>query len=143
APAVAWHGRAYTPPKRYLCHRAETPPVIDGRLDDPAWAAVPWTEDFRDIEGDAKPKPPLRTRAKMLWDDDHFYVAAELQDPHVWATLTEHDSVIFRDNDFEVFIDPDGDSHHYLEYEINALGTDWDLALDKPYKDGGKADNSW
>lgn len=79
----------------------------------------------------------------MLWDDTFFYVAAEMEEPHLMATLTEHDSVIFQDNDFEVFIDPDGDSQNYFEYEINALATDWDLFLNKPYRDGGSADNSW
>jgi hypothetical protein len=79
----------------------------------------------------------------MLWDDRYFYVAAELQEPHVWATLTRHDAVIFLDNDFEVFIDPDGDSHEYFEFEINALGTGWDLLLTRPYKDGGRPINSW
>lgn len=142
-PAVAWHGREYTPPRHYLCYRASETPKIDGKLDDPAWQAVPWSDDFVDIEGNRKPKPPLRTRVKMLWDDDYFYVGAMLEEPHIWGTLTEHDSVIFHDNDFEVFIDPNGDNHHYLEYEINALGTDWDLSLSRPYKDGGKADNSW
>jgi hypothetical protein len=34
----------------------------------------------------------------MLWDDQFFYVAAELAEPHVWATLDIHDSVIFHDN---------------------------------------------
>jgi hypothetical protein len=116
---------------------------IDGKLDDAAWAAAPWTDDFVDIEGDAKPKPRLRTRAKMLWDDEYFYVAAELEEPHVWATLTQHDAVIFNDPDFEVFIDPNGDSHEYYEFEMNALDTGWDLFLPKPYKDGGKAQDSW
>ena len=60
----------------------------------------------------------------MLWDDKYFYIAAELEEPHVWATLTKHDSVIFHDNDFEVFIDPDGDNHEYYEFEINALNTE-------------------
>ena len=133
----------YLPPRGYVCCRAPSPINIDGRLDKGAWAAVPWTEDFVDIEGDRKPKPRFRTRAKMLWDDQYFYVAAELEEPHVWATLTSHDAVIFRDNDFEVFIDPNGDSHEYYEFEINALNTGWDLFLTKPYKDGGVAITSW
>ena len=63
----------------------------------------------------------------MLWDDEYFYFAAELIEDQIWATLTERDSVIFYDNDFEIFIDPDGDSHQYYEFEINALNTVWDL----------------
>jgi hypothetical protein len=131
-------------PRGYVCHRTSGPIQIDGKLDEPSWQAVPWSEPFVDIEGSAKPAPRYRTHVKMLWDDDYFYVAAELEEPHVWATLTKHDSYIFHnDNDFEVFIDPDGDSHEYAEFEINALNTGWDLLLTRPYKDGGRAIDSW
>jgi hypothetical protein len=61
----------------------------------------------------------------------------------VWATLTERDAVIYRDDDFEVFLDPDGDTHEYYELEINALGTWWDLFLVRPYRDGGPAIDAW
>lgn len=129
-------------PRHYVCQYTGIAPQIDGRLEDAAWAGAQWTQDFLDIEGSSMPKPPLRTRAMMLWDNDYLYIAAEMEEPHVWGTLTDHDSVIFLDPDFELFIDPDGDSHDYFEFEINALNTGWDLLLPKPYKDGGKADNS-
>jgi hypothetical protein len=130
-------------PKGYVCYRAPAPVVIDGDLKDEAWKAAPWTDAFVDIEGDKKPKPRFRTRVKMLWDDEALFIAAELEEPHVWATLKEHDSVIFHDNDFEVFLDPDGDNHLYGELELNALNTTWDLLLTKPYRDGGHAVNAW
>ena len=131
------------PPLRYTCHRAPTPIRVDGRLNDAAWRHAPWTAGFIDIQGAGHTKPRFRTRVKMLWDDQYLYVAAELEEPHVWATLTEHDAVIFHDNDFEVFLNPSGDGRNYFEFEINALNTGWDLFLDKPYNKGGKADNSW
>ena len=140
---LASPGPASDLPKRYACHRAVGGPTINGRLDDPAWAAAAWTDRFVDIEGDRRPAPRFGTRAKMLWDDEYLYVAAELDEPHLRGSLLEHDSVIFRDNDFELFVDPDGDNHAYFEFEINALNTGWDLFLPKPYRDGGKADNGW
>ena len=79
----------------------------------------------------------------MLWDDVALYIAAEMEEPDIWATLTERDSVIFQDNDFEVFLDPDGDAKSYFELEVNALNTVWDLYLSVPYRDGGQADNAW
>ena len=130
-------------PLRYQCQRTGSAIHVDGSLDDAAWRSAPWTTDFIDIQGPALPKPRFRTRAKMLWDDDFFYVAAELEEPDVWATLTAHDSVIFRDNDFEVFLNPTGDGLNYFEFEMNALNTGWDLFLDKPYRQRGKPDNSW
>ena len=60
-----------------------------------------------------------------------------MEEPHVWGTITEKNSVIFEDNDFEVFIDPDCDGLNYYEFEINALGTIWELNLPKPYGDSG------
>ncbi len=133
----------YTPPLGYVCYRATEPVNVDGRLDEKTWESAAWSEDFGDIEGSLKPKPRFRTRVKMLWDDQALYIAAELEEPHVWATLKEHDSVIFHDNDFEVFLDPDGNSHLYGELELNALNTTWDLLLPKPYKDGGPAVDAW
>ena len=140
--AGGWLMPAQTP-QQYACHRAGAPVAIDGRIDEAAWEKAPWTDWFVDIQGGSMPAPRLRTRAKMLWDDQYFYVAAELEEPDVWATLTEHDSVIFHDNDFEVFLNPSGDGRNYFEFEINALNTGWDLFLAKPYREGGKADNSW
>lgn len=125
-------------PKTYICYRAEGPLNIDGDLEDLQWVFTPWTDDFVDIEGDLKPKPYFRTRVKMLWDDQYLYIGAELEEPHVWGNIKVHDQVIYHDNDFEVFIDPDSDTHNYFEYEINALGTDWDLFLIKPYRDDAK-----
>lgn len=133
----------YRVPQGYVAYRAASPPAFDGQLEAGPWAAAPWTDEFADIEGDRRPRPRFRTRAKMLWDDQYLYIAAQLDEPHVWGTLTERDSVIFQDPDFEVFLDPDGDGHEYYEFEINALNTGWDLRLPKPYKDGGPALNEW
>jgi hypothetical protein len=128
-------------PRRYEAVRAQRPPAIDGRIDDQAWARAAWTEDFIYITGEGD-KPQFRTRVKMLWDDRYFYFAAELEEPHIWATLKDHDSVIFHDPDFEVFLNPSNDGLNYFELELNALNTTWDLFLDKPYRLKGKADNS-
>lgn len=130
-------------PKGYVAVFTPTKPPFSGNLESAPWNLVQWTDDFVDIEGDKRPIPRHKTRVKMLWDSDYFYIAAVLEEPHIWATLTEHDSVIFQDNDFEVFIDPNGDNHQYFEFEINALGTYWDLRLVKPYRDGGPALNEW
>jgi hypothetical protein len=133
-------------PRTYVCYRAPHLIVPDGKLGDPAWESAPWTEDFIDIQGPLNPKPWFRTRVRMLWDDDFLYIGAHLEEDHVWATLTKRDSVIYMDNDFEVFIDPDGDTHNYYELEINALGTVWDLFLTMPYRDdrqGRSAVSTW
>lgn len=130
-------------PKGYVAHKAAKPLQIDGLLNEAAWKSAPWTDDFQDIEENLRPRPRFRTRAKMLWDNAYLYIGAELEEPHIWANLSQRDTVIYYDNDFEVFIDPNGDSHEYYEFEMNARNTVWDLFLPKPYKDQGSAVDAW
>lgn len=132
-------------PPHYICYRApQSDILIDGDIDTPEWATVPWTTDFIDIQGKNRPVTPRhQCRAKLMWDDHNLYIAAEMIEPHLWATHTQRESVIFQDNDFEVFLDVTGSTHHYMEYEVNALGTEWDLMLTRPYRDNGAPLNSW
>ena len=133
---------AYNPPT-YVCYKAPAPIKIDGKLSPEEWDAIPWTTDFVDIEGDKRPKPLLQTRAKMTYDDNGMYFAVLMEEPHVWGTITEHDAVIYQDNDFEIFIDPDSDTQQYYEFEMNVLNTVWDLFLPAAYRDGGNAVNGY
>ncbi|MEM9082366.1 MAG: carbohydrate-binding family 9-like protein [Planctomycetota bacterium] len=137
-------GEAWSP-ATYACGRvgADTPIRVDGVLDDAAWEEQHWTGSFVDIEGSKRPNPWYDTKVKMAWDNEYIYFAAEMEEEDLWATYTERDSIIYHENDFEVFIDPDGDTHLYAELEINALNTVWDLMLVRPYRDGGPAVHSW
>lgn len=130
-------------PRHYVCQRTTVPMVIDGQDGEAVWKDAAWTSDFADIEGAAKPAPFYRTRAKMLWDDTHLYVYAELEEPHVWGTLRQRDTIIYADNDFEMFIDPDGNAHEYFEIEVNTLNTVMDLFMPRAYRAGGRAMLNW
>lgn len=130
-------------PEVYYCKRAKGKLTLDGNLDKEFWAEAAWTNDFVDIEGDIRPKPRFRTRAKMLWDDEAIYFGAELLGDEIWSYVTERDDVIFRDNDFEIFIDPDSDTQCYCEFEMNARNTVWDLLLTKAYRDKGNPMNGF
>lgn len=122
---------------------AAVPPTIDGVAEPTPWGMARWSAPFLDIEGPDKPAPRHDTRVQVMWDQTHLYIFAQLDEPHLWGSQTEHDSVIFHENDFEVFLDPGDDGKDYVELEINALNTTWDLILAKPYREGGTADNSF
>jgi hypothetical protein len=130
-------------PLSYEVPFASVAPTLDGRLDDGAWASAEWSADFRDIQGPTLPDPRFRTRMKMLWDDTYLYIAAEMEEPELWATYDVRDMIVFHEHDFEIFIDPDGDSREYYELEVNILGTIFDLYLHTAYRDGGPADHDW
>jgi hypothetical protein len=130
-------------PKRYACHQTSHAVTIDGVVDESEWAAAPRSDAFVDIEGALRPLPRYSTHMQMLWDEQYLYVAAQIEDADVWATLTRRDEIVFHDNDFEIFIDPDGDTRNYYEVEVNALGTIFDLFLPRTYIDGGPPDHGW
>ena len=129
-------------PEKYVCYKTAEPIIIDGKIDN-QWDKIEWTNDFKDIQGDNEPTPEYKTNAKIAWDDEYLYFAAKLEDPHIWAKLRMRDTVIFYDNDFEIFIDPTGNTHKYYEFEMNAFNTIWDLLLEKPYRDGCQALFGW
>ncbi len=133
----------FSTPRDYVVYRTISEIKIDGKPDEASWQHAPWTDFFRDIEGENKPLPKFQTRAKMIWNEQNLYILAELEEPHVWAYYDQHDQIVFHENDFEVFIDPTRDTHNYFEFEVNAQNTLFDLFLPKPYRNGGGADIPW
>ena len=130
-------------PRSYVAYRTEGALKIDGKLDESSWQKAKETEAFEDISGAGFAEPKYKTTAKMLWDDDFLYVGAILDEPNIDAKLTQRDTIIYYDNDFEVFIDPDSDGHNYFEIEVNAKNVLFDLMLDKPYRVGGDFFLQW
>jgi len=102
----------------YTAHRALAPLTIDGRLDEPSWQLAPRSPRFVDL---VTGTPTIHdTRAAVLWDDDYLYVGFWVEEPFVEAALTERDSLIWSENDVELFV---AGRDAYYELEINALGT--------------------
>ena len=135
--------RFLTTPRTYVCYRADGKLKMDGKLNESSWQKAEATAPFVDISGEGFPAPKYETTAKMLWDDDYLYIGAVLEEEDIKARLTRRDTIIYYDNDFEVFIDPDSDGHNYFEIETNARGVIFDLMLDKPYRSGGNFMVQW
>ena len=64
------------------------------------------------------------TRAAVLWDDVNLYVGYWVEEPFVEGTLTERDSLIYKNNDVELFI---AGRDAYYEFEVNSLGTIYEV----------------
>ena len=121
----------------YTSLRAEGPINVDGRLDEPSWQKAEKSPRFVDMVSGAPGF--FDTRGAVLWDDQYLYVGLWLEEPYVEAHLTRKGSLIFQENDAEVFIDG-GDA--YSEFEINALGTTYQVFFiwRDAYQRGGKFD---
>jgi len=104
--------------EHYTAYRTDEPITIDGRLDEPAWQHAPRSPRFVDLVSGGRALHD--TRAAVLWDDVNLYIGFWVEEPFVQATLTQRDSLIYYDNDVEVFI---AGQDAYYEFEINAFGT--------------------
>jgi hypothetical protein len=106
----------------YQARRASGPIRVDGLLDEPDWQQAKQSPRFVDM---ATGEPAIyTTKAAALWDDQNLYIGFWIEEPLVQAKLTEKNSLIFNENDAEVFIDG-GDT--YYEFETNARGTTYQM----------------
>jgi hypothetical protein len=106
----------------YTCRRAKEPFGIDGDLEKPVWKNAEKSRPFVDIV--TGEQAFLGTRMAALWDEKALYIAYWVEEPAVRASLTERDSLIWFDNDVEVFLDG---QDCYYEFEINALGVVYEV----------------
>lgn len=121
----------------YQARRATGPIRVDGLLDEPDWQKAEKSPRFVDMAtGEAA---IYGTQASAVWDDQNLYIAFWIEEPLVQAKLTEKNSLIFNENDAEVFIDG-GDT--YYEFETNARGTTYQMFYiwRDAYAKGGRFD---
>ena len=114
------------PRPEYVCYRASSPIQIDGQLDEKAWRGAPPIEL---LLADTGARPRQRTVARLLWDDDYFYVAFHCEDTDIWGVTTERDRDIYNQEVVEVFLDADCDGHGYVEIEVSPLNAVPDLFM--------------
>jgi hypothetical protein len=123
--------------KHYTSYRVNGPIKIDGSPDEESWQMAEKSPRFVDmVTGNTV---PLDTRAAILWDDENLYVAFWVQEPDIQASFTKRDSLIWYDNDVEVFIEG---QDCYYEFEINAFGTVFEVfyVWQEAYKHGSRFD---
>ena len=118
------------PAKRIVATKVKPGEIkVDGKLDEAAWAKAASTGAFvRTLDGAAGES---KAEAKILWDDQNLYVAFQMEDKDVWATLAKRDDKLWTEEAVEMFIDADGDKATYVELQVNPKGAIFDSYLPK------------
>lgn len=122
------------PVPRYEVRRPTGPIQIDGRIDESAWdSASPGVSlQFLWDEQTGAKQPTL---ARLLWDDEHLYVAYDVVDADITAVYTERDDPTYRDDAVEIFLNPlpeQIDAYYGLEMNARAVLYDY-LMYDSRY----------
>ena len=110
--------------------RAETEPVLDGRLDDPAWAAAPVHTRFYEYFK-AKPKlSPVKSEMRLLYDDEALWIGLTHYDDAIdrlKVVATTRDAVDWTEDMSEIYIDPVGTAIGFTKLHVSSAGVIGDI----------------
>jgi len=100
------------------------PPLIDGRLDDPAWREAAPTDAFTQQSPFDGSKPSERTLMRVLYDDDAIYIGFDCEQVNtpIVERLTRRD----RDSESEwvwILIDSRNEGKNAYMFAVNVSGT--------------------
>lgn len=121
----------------YFAKRIDTLLTIDGNIEKAPWLHAEWSKRFVDM---VTGTPGMyHTQCALLWNTTHLYIAFKAEEPFLEATLTERDSIIFTENDLELFIEG---KDCYYELEVNAANTIYEVFFiwKDAYVKGGRFD---
>ena len=123
---------AQTPPVRELTAvRAASPPVIDGRLDDPVWATAVPAGDFLQRDPDEGKLATEETFVRIAFDDHAVYVAAQMRDRDpsgIVRQLSRRDASVDADA-LLVYFDPHNDHLTGAQFGVSAAGVQRDALI--------------
>lgn len=116
--------------------KTETPPVLDGKLDDGAWARAAILGPLVDPGTGADARSSrISTFAKITWDERALYLGIVVRDqkasspfsrdeidPHIWSKASG----------VELMLQPGdpGDNRDYYELQVDVNGAVWDTRFD-------------
>lgn len=119
--------------KTYQIQFVQSPPVIDGLVDDPVWQDIPIATDFfmfKPGNGDKAPEN-YKTEVRLAYDNEAIYVGAMLYDPHPETIPMQFST---RDNfaqvDFFILaLNPNHDGVNDTEFVVMSTGTQADARV--------------
>jgi hypothetical protein len=132
--------------------------VVDGKLDEAAWASSEITETFRgELQPDGSVAPASGvTRVRALWTAERLYLAFECEGAPGPATLRERDAFLHTEEVVEVFLDFRGDGVEIVELQVSPAGVETDLyhvwpspptypatRIDPEQRRGRRSDRAW
>ncbi|MHC4414292.1 MAG: carbohydrate binding family 9 domain-containing protein [Planctomycetota bacterium] len=112
--------------------RTETPPVIDGVLDEAAWDRAALIDDLRQVEPFEGADPSEHTEVRILYDENALYFGVRCFDREpegIIATQLRRDGSPEPDDRLELVVDPFFDRRNGFFFAINPVGARFDALV--------------
>ncbi len=113
--------------------------AVDGKMNEESWKNAKPADMVSIKEGE---KPKVKTLVRVLYDDKNLYIFFECEEPEISRLRTvataEKLSLLWRDDEVEIFLDPEGERKNFFQILVNAAGVIQDIR-----RTGGLADSNW
>ena len=122
--------------------RVESPPTIDGRLDEAVWEDADVITDFHQIRPGDGVEPSEPTEVYLLYDDNALYIGARMYDSEpeqIAAPTMRHGQGLGDDDRLVVILDPFNTRRGGYRFETNANG----VRHDALYENIGSFQSEW
>jgi len=122
--------------------RVESPPVIDGKLDDAIWQQADVISDFHQTRPGNGAEPSDRTEVYLVYDDNAIYIGARMFDSEpdrIAAPTMRHGQGLGSDDRMVVILDPFNTGRGAYRFETNVNG----VRHDAIYNSVDSFDSAW
>ncbi len=121
--------------------RTDTPPVIDGVVDEVEWAGASVADEFIQFQPQRGALETNRTEALLLHDEQTIYIAFRVwDDTPIAAQLTRRDANLLEDDSVVILLDTFHDRQSAYYFATNLLATQSDGRI---ANDGRTIDQNW
>jgi hypothetical protein len=131
--ATALSASAADTPPRVEIVWTDTPPEIDGQLDEAVWQQAAVVTEFTQATPVPGTEPSQRTEVRFLTDRENLYIGVWCfdDDPEsIVANRMLRDGFLFFDDRFQVVIDTFHDRQNGYSFEVNPVGGRRDVLLE-------------
>ena len=116
-------------------YRTDTPPTLDGRLDDAAWSGAATMDDMHQYEPVDHGEPSEPTTVYLAYDDENLYVAVRMWDSEpdrIMARELVQNRDLRWDDSVTVYLDPFNSRRTGYRFQVNPNGSRDDAVFETP-----------
>lgn len=131
---LAWAGTGAAAEPQFRALKIQTPPVLDGRLDDPVWREAPVVDQFFEVYPHALAPSTYPTEVRLLYDEHYLYVGFRAADPEPGLIRSHY---VRRDRLYKP------NSEDYVHIYLDALDTGKSAQMFAVNVQGNQLDGIW
>ena len=124
--------------RRLKATQAQGPITLDGKLDEPSWAAAPLATNFVQNDPREGEAATYETEVRLLYDNRAIYIGVFAKDPEPAAIIVNELRKDFNTgtaDGFQVVIDTFLDERNGYQFAINPGGAKWDSQMSNEGRD--------